>query len=221
MLETMPLTPELYWSVIALAGLGLFHGMNPGMGWLFAVALGMQERSERAVWRAICPLAAGHGLAIGAVILFVTTLGIVTPLEALQFPLGLLLIGFGVYRCFRHGHARFCGMRVSMTDLTVWSFLMATAHGAGLMVLPVFLRMQADGAAPHSEHLSRAGIALGSQMGVVATAAHATGYLVATACIGWIVYRKLGVGLLRKAWVNLDLIWAVALAATGVLTLLL
>jgi hypothetical protein len=211
----------ILWPTTALLGLGLFHGINPGMGWLFAVALGMQEHSSRAVWRAMGPLAAGHGLAIGAAIFTAITFGLMAPLETLRVPVAAILIGFGVYRLFRHRHLRFGGMCVSRKELTIWSFLMATAHGAGLMVLPLFLEMQEAGSSSHMEHLSSAGFGMESQLGIAATVAHSLGYLVATVFIGWIVYEKLGVGMLRKAWVNLDLIWAFALVATGVMTLIL
>ena len=206
--------------LMSLVGLGLFHGINPGMGWLFAVALGMQEKSSWAVWRAMGPLAAGHGLAIGAAIFTVLTFGIIAPVETLKIPVSICLIGFGIYRLFRHSNPRLGGMRVGMKDLTIWSFLMATAHGAGLMVLPLFLSMQTAANGSHPEHLSYAGIAMDSQLGFAATVAHGLGYLVAIALIGWIVYEKLGVGLLRRAWVNLDLIWAMALVVTGAMTLI-
>jgi hypothetical protein len=212
---------EIFWPVIALWGLGLFHGINPGMGWLFAVALGMQEQCSRAVWRAMGPLAVGHCLAVGSAILIAITFGMMAPLAIVQVLISVVLIAFGIFRLFHHGHPRFGGMRVSMRDLTIWSFLMATAHGAGLMVLPLFLTMQAAGIDSHAEHFSHAGIALDSQLGLAATVAHGLGYLLATSVIGWLVYEKLGVGLLRRAWVNLDLIWATALVATGFLTLLL
>ena len=126
------------WSWVTLFLLGAFHGINPGMGWLFAVALGMQEGSRRAVWRALLPLGIGHALAIAAVILLAVLLGVMVPLPALRVPVALTLMGTGVYRLARHCQPRLGGMRVGMVGLTAWSFLMASAHGAGLMVLPVF-----------------------------------------------------------------------------------
>jgi hypothetical protein len=131
------------WSWVTLFLLGAFHGTNPGMGWLFAVALGMQEGSRRAVWRALLPLGLGHALAIAAVILLAVLLGVMVPLPALRVPVALTLMGTGVYRLARHCQPRWGGMRVGMVGLTAWSFLMASAHGAGLMVLPVFLDMTA------------------------------------------------------------------------------
>lgn len=206
------------WSWMALAGLGAFHGINPGMGWLFAVALGMQERRRTAVWRALGPLALGHGLAIGGVILLAVLAGVALPAGSLRWPVGVFLIGLGIYRLIRHCHPRFGGMQVGMRGLTIWSFLMATAHGAGLMVLPVFLGMTATahGASCHAGSVAGSAEPL---TGLLATLVHGAGYLVVTALAAWIVFEKLGVGLLRKAWLNLDLIWAFALMATGGLTL--
>ncbi len=124
------------WPWLALLLLGAWHGINPGMGWLFAVALGLQEQKRRAVWRALLPLALGHGLAIAAAILAGALLGLVLPVRYLRWLVAVVLVGFGLYRLVRHRHPRWGGMRVGFRDLTVWSLLMASAHGAGLMVLP-------------------------------------------------------------------------------------
>jgi hypothetical protein len=196
--------------------LGAFHGINPGMGWLFAVALGMQERRQGAVWRALIPLTLGHGLAIGAVILIAVAAGVAVPASSLKLPVAMTLGALGVYRLVRHSHFTGGGMRVGMRGLTVWSFLMATCHGAGLMVLPAFLGMTAavQGASCHLPGAASAG----ASIAITATLVHGAGYLIVTAAAAWVVFTKLGVGLLRKAWFNLDLIWAVALIATGVLT---
>jgi hypothetical protein len=208
------------WSWVTLFLLGAFHGINPGMGWLFAVALGMQEGSRRAVWRALLPLGVGHALAIAAVILLAALLGVMVPLPALRVPVALTLMGMGVYRLTRHCHPRWGGMRVGMAGLTAWSFLMASAHGAGLMVLPVFLDMttRTHAASCHADHANTIG---GPVEGLLATLVHGSGYLVVTALTAWIVFEKFGLGFLRKAWFNLDLLWAIALVLTGVLTLLI
>jgi len=192
--------------------LGAFHGVNPGMGWLFAVALGIQERRQGAVWRAMIPLTLGHGMAIGAVILIALAAGVAVPAASLKIPVAVTLAALGVHRLVRHSHFTGGGMRVGIWGLTVWSFLMATCHGAGLMVLPAFLGMTAavQGASCHAT--------ASASIAVAATLVHAAGYLIVTAAAAWLVFTRLGVGLLRKAWFNLDLIWAVALIATGVLT---
>jgi hypothetical protein len=207
------------WSWMVLFLLGAFHGINPGMGWLFAVALGMQERSRRAVWRAMLPLGLGHTLAIAAVILLAAAVGVIVPASLLRVPVAVALLGMGFYRLYRHGHPRWGGMRMGMAGLTTWSFLMASAHGAGLMVVPVVLNMTAGvhAASCHEAHAA----AIGRPMeGLLASLVHGGGYLLVTALVAWIVFEKLGLGLLRKAWFNLDLIWAATLVLTGILTLL-
>jgi hypothetical protein len=199
-----------------LAFLGAFHGINPGMGWLFAVALGMQENRSRAVWGALLPIAIGHALAIAAAIIVGLAAGVVIPLEPLRWLVGAFLIALGILRLFRHRYPRWASMRIGAGRLVLWSFLVATAHGAGLMVLPVWLQMSA-GADGHGAHVqTSADLA----SGIAATAVHTGSYLIVTAAIAWIIFHKLGVGLLRKAWINLDVIWAVALIATGALTVL-
>ena len=207
----------MYSSLITLAALGAFHGLNPGMGWLFAVALGMQERRRSAVWRALIPLTIGHCLAIAAAVLVGAIAGIALSPRMLRWPVAVLLIGLGIWQCFRHLHPRWASMRVGLGGLTWWSFLMASAHGAGLMVLPFFLSMttSAEGAACH-EYMSLAQATLGG----AATLVHGVGYLGATAVAAWVVVDRFGLGLLRKAWINLDLIWAAALMITGSLTLI-
>jgi hypothetical protein len=203
------------WSWAGLLTLGAFHGINPGMGWLFAVALGMQERRRAAVCRAMLPLALGHALAIAGAIVMVIVMGAIVPLKAIQWMVATVLVALGITRLFRHGHPRWVGMRVGMRDLTVWSFLMASAHGAGLMVLPVVLGD--PGVHHHGAH------AAGAQAtsAAWATIVHSAAYLGVSAAVALIVYEKLGVGLLRKAWINFDLVWAVALIVTAVATLLM
>ena len=202
-----------------LVALGAFHGINPGMGWLFAVALGMQERRRGAVLRALVPLGAGHALAVAGAVGAALAIGIVIPLGWLRWPIAGLLVSLGVLRLFRHRHPRWAGMRVSMAGLTVWSFLMASAHGAGLMVVPVFMGMSVSGAGEHAHHMPAA--MAGASAAFFATGVHAVGYLAVTAGVAVLVFEKLGVGILRRAWFNLDLIWSAALVATGMLTLML
>jgi hypothetical protein len=206
-------------SWVMLVALGAFHGINPGMGWLFAVALGMQERRRAAVLGALLPLGLGHALAVAAAVAVAVAMGAVMPLAWLRWPVAGLLIALGALRGLRHRHPRWASMRVSAVRLTIWSFLMATAHGAGLMVVPVFLGMSASAAGGHSCH-GIAGAASSAGPAAVATGLHAAGYLAVTALVAIAVFEKLGVGLLRSAWVNLDLVWAAALVVTGALTLM-
>ncbi len=222
------MTDGSIWPWVALLLLGAYHGINPGMGWLFAVALGMQERSGRAVWRTLPPLALGHALAIGGVILLVVLAGLALPLRSLKWPLAAVLLALGLYRLASSRHPRWGGMRVGARDLTIWSFIMASAHGAGLMVLPVFVALAAGapGAGASAHHFSSsaaAGLAVGDEplVGLLATLVHTAAYLSVTGLIATLVYQKLGLARLRTAWVNLDLIWAFALIATGGFTLLL
>jgi len=203
-------------SWLTLAGLGAFHGLNPGMGWLFAVALGMQEGKRSAVWRALILLTLGHALAILAAIGAALIAGTALSPATLRWPVAILLVSLGIRQFYRHLHPRWAAMRVGMGGLTLWSFLMASAHGAGLMVLPVFLSLTAAAEASSCHARGAAGQAL---TGGTATLVHGTGYLAATALAAWVVVDRWGLGLLRKAWINLDVIWSAALIVTGCLTL--
>src|SRR5438094_7250410 len=130
------LTPTVLWLMLLL---GAYHGVNPGMGWLFAVALGMQEQKGSAVARSLVPIAVGHALAIGSVVLTTAFLGMTVPLAVIRYFVAAVLVGLGIYCLLRHQHPRWVRMQVGFRDLTVWSFLMASAHGPGLMVVPVLL----------------------------------------------------------------------------------
>ena len=208
------------WGVLLL--LGATHGINPAMGWLFAVALGLQERSRAAVWRALGPLAAGHALALVAALAVASVLGAVLPLAWVRVLVAASLLTIGVRTLVRHRHPRYGGMRVGARDLTIWSFLMASAHGAGLMVLPFVLGREAPMAAgmAHAGHDAMAA-SLAPATGAAVTLVHAAGYLVVTGAVAFLVYEKMGLRLLRTAWVNLDAIWGAALIGTAVLTLVL
>jgi hypothetical protein len=209
-------------SWVMLLALGAFHGINPGMGWLFAVALGMQERRRGAVLRALVPLGAGHALAVAGAVGVVVAIGAAIPIGELRWPMAAILVSLGALRVVRHRHPRWVGMRVGMGGLTAWSFLMATAHGAGLMVVPVFvgMAMAGEGGQMHMHHLPAAA-GTNAAAALLATALHAASYLAVTAFIALLVFDKVGVGILRRAWFNVDLIWAGALVATGVLTLII
>jgi hypothetical protein len=202
-----------------LVALGAVHGLNPGMGWLFAVALGLQERSRRALWRALPPLALGHAGAIGIAVAGAMLLGQALPAAQLRWLVAVVLVGLGVIRLVRHGHPR-GGFRVGGRDLALWSLLMATAHGAGLMVLPLVIPSVPAAHAGHGGVIL-AGVASGLPPGWSATVLHTAGYLGVTMLAAVVVYERLGVGVLRRAWINLDLLWAGALMLTGVLTALL
>jgi hypothetical protein len=212
------MTGETTTSWAMLIALGAFHGINPGMGWLFAVALGMQEHRRGAVLRALVPRGAGHALAVAGAVGPALMIGAVIPIGELRWWTAGVLVSLGAMRFFRHQHPRWAGMRVGLGGLTVWSFLMATSR-CRLMVVPVFVRMSMSGAGEHAHHMCGAGGGVGAA--VFATGLHAVGYLAVTAFIAVLVFEKLGVGILRRAWFNLDLIWSAALVATGTLTLML
>jgi len=205
-------------SVLFIVALGVWHGVNPGMGWLFAVALGMQEKSGRAVWRALPPLALGHALAVAGALAAAVALGVVLPAGALRGLVALTLAAFGIERLVRARHPRFGGMRVSPRDLVIWSALMASAHGAGLMVVPFALDVAP--AEAHAGHTALAGAGAGASFMPIASLLHTAGYLLATGLIALIVYRRAAIGIIRRAWVNLDVVWAVALLGTAAITLL-
>jgi hypothetical protein len=206
--------------LFALVGLGALHGVNPAMGWLFAVGLGLQERSAAAVWRALPPLALGHALSVAAVVALAVLAGAVLPPNAMRIIVAALLAGFALHRLVRgHRHPAFGGMRVTRMDLVVWSFLMATAHGAGLMVMPFAIQdADAGGHAHHAAHAAdalHAGMLSGQLAGLVTSLVHAAAYFVVTGAIAVVVYRKFGLRLLRTAWINLDVVWVAALLITA------
>src|SRR5579884_1244981 len=191
--------------------LGAYHGINPGMGWLFAVARGMQEHRTRAVAWSLPPMALGHALSIGAVVLIAELAQTELPMQYVRTAVGVILIALGVYKLIRSRHFRWGGMQVGFRDLTIWSFLMASAHGAGLMVLPLML------AGPHAHH--DMGACGGAAGGMLGTMIHTLGYFAVTAAVALLAYRKLGLAMLRRSWFNLGLIWAIALVVTGVAAL--
>ena len=203
----------------AIVGLGAYHGINPGMGWLFAVALGMQQGSARGVWRALPPIALGHAASVAAVLAIAAAARLVVPLAALNVVVAAALMSLGFYRLWRHRHPRLGGMQVGFRDLTLWSFLMASAHGAGFMVLPFVMPTAAPVAAADHHHAHQAG-ATAANVAAAAVAFHTTAYFTVMLLAAWVVYRKLGLGLLRKAWFNVDWLWAGALVLTGIVVLL-
>lgn len=217
------LTSTALWLMVLL---GAYHGINPAMGWLFAVALGLQEEKGSAVAKSLVPIALGHALSIGIVVLAVVFLGMEFPLVAVRYAVAALLLGLGLFCLLRHRHPRWVRMQVGFRDLTTWSFLMASAHGAGLMVVPVLLgsaSVEAMSKMPNMPDMSghHMPAAVTPLAGMLATAVHTSAYLAVTGLIAWIVYRKVGLAILRKAWFNFDLAWGAALVATGIFTLLI
>jgi hypothetical protein len=205
---------------LAMVFLGAYHGINPGMGWLFAVALGMQQGSVRGVWRALPPIAIGHAVAVAVVLVTAAVAGLVMPIEVLQVLVASMLMTLGLYRLWRHRHPRFGGMQVGFRDLTVWSFLMASAHGAGFMVLPFVMSTPGTlSAAGHHRHAASVHSTMAAA-DAIAVAIHTVAYLAVMTLIASVVYRKLGLSLLRTAWINVDWLWAAALVVTGIVVFL-
>jgi hypothetical protein len=204
-----------YWPWLVLAGLGAFHGMNPAMGWLFAVALGLHRDSRVILVQALPAIALGHAMSIMMVAGAVVLAGVAISGHALLAGSGLLLIGWAIYhQVYGHRHRVRFGMQTGLAGLTLWSFLMATAHGAGLMLLPVALPLcLSDGPA--------AGLGDSLATGVAAVGVHTAAMLVVIAAIALAVYAATGVGFLRRGWINLDLAWSFALFASGVFLLVL
>lgn len=209
------------WLMLVL--LGAYHGVNPAMGWLFAVAVGLQERKRSAVIRSIGPIAIGHAASIAIVVMLVAALGVLLPTTLLKIAGATVLILFGIYKALAPmSHPRWVGMRVNGRDLASWSFLMSTAHGAGLMLVPVIMRMPAGQTASgsHSEHMAMAmamPILPGAQFLTVAV--HSVAMLIVMGVIAVIVFDRLGLRILRGTWFNLDRVWAGMLIAAGVITL--
>jgi hypothetical protein len=210
---------------LALFLLGAIHGVNPAMGWLFAVGRGLQQRDRRAMYRALGPLAVGHAVAIALAVITALALGEMVPLGWLRWLVAGALLTVGVEGLVRHRHISLGGMRVGARELAVWSFLVATVHGAGLMVLPFVLGATAPrSVAGHHHHdpvLLAAGGPTIEPLGITAPLIHTLGYLAVTALLAVVVYEKVGLGVLRRAWINLDVFWAGALIVAGVGTLLL
>lgn len=195
------------WPWLTIAGLGVFHGLNPAMGWLFAVALGMHRGGRRAVLLALPPMAAGHALSIWLVAASVMAMGTVIDMAAVRLAAGsLLVLWSGYHWTYGHRHRVRVGMTAGVAGLAVWSFLMATAHGAGLMLVPALVPLC----------MGTPGVGQGSLLiSLMAVAVHTFTTLAVTGLVALIVHEWLGLAFLRRGWINFDLLWTGALVATG------
>ncbi len=209
------MSDHLVWLWLFL--LGAYHGINPGMGWLFAVALGLQERSARAVLRAVIPLTLGHVVSVSIVVLLAVLAALTFPHAIVHRAAAGVLLAFGVYRLVRARHPRWVGTRVGFRGLALWGLLMSSAHGAGLMLLPFVTgsRAMMQGAMP-MPGATNGPYALGWLM----VGVHTLGYVVTMTAVALVIYQKVGVSFLRTAWFNMDLVWAVALLVSGFVALL-
>jgi len=218
------------WPWLALIALGAYHGLNPAMGWLFAVALGLQEGRREAVVKAFWPIALGHAAAVTLVVTVVLGLQLVVPLDVLRYLAAGTLISFGLYKLIRRKHPRWVGMRVGFRDLAAWSFIMASAHGAGLMLVPVLLKLsgtmhemehQAHETHEHWGHSVHLFLTNPEALtDLAAVAVHTLSMFAVMAVVALVVYDRLGLMILKRTWFNVDLLWAAALVGAGVITLL-
>jgi hypothetical protein len=200
------------WPWAALVLLGAYHGVNPGMGWLFAVARGMQEKSRYAVLSSLLPIAIGHEASIVMVVVAVSLTEQVVPPFFVRLLAALALVSFGCYKLVRpRSHPGGFGMRIGLVGLAGWSFLMSSAHGAGLMLAPVLLGLPVHAAYHSLREISLAAVA--------AASLHVAAMLLVMGIISFIVYEKVGVGILRRGWFNLDLGWSIVLIVCGGVTL--
>lgn len=197
------------WMLIGL--LGAYHGLNPAMGWLLATALGFQEQRASAVVLALPPIIVGHAASVAVVIAAATLADSIVPTDTLRWIGAAVLLGSSALVFRRRSHPRRAGMRLGPAELVVWSFVMASSHGAGLMLLPALLGAGAD--APHGDH------------GVMTTSAsvlavHSAGMLLAMTTTALVAFRLTGVGALRRVWIDTGAVWSIALAASGIVLLL-
>ena len=201
---------------LILIALGAFHGLNPAMGWLFAVALGLYRQSRRVVLISLIPIALGHAASIAVVVYAVIGLGLAIDEGAFRILSGLLLIAWGLYHLlYGHRHRVHIGLKTGLIGLAVWSFVMATAHGAGMMLIPVLMPLEHVG--EHAHHLPATDSLVIASLAVLV---HSLAMLVTTGIIALVVYEWLGLDFLRRGWINLDLVWTAALIGIGVWLLL-
>jgi hypothetical protein len=198
---------------LMLAGLGVFHGLNPAMGWLFAVALGLHRNSRRIVWLSLVPIVLGHTMSIVLVVFAVVAVGMVVDQRSVEVTAGTLLLCWAAYHTvYGHRHRVRVGFKTGMAGLGLWSFLMATGHGAGLMLVPVIIPL-CLASSPAAE-LTAAG---SLSISLAAIGVHAAAMLGVTAAIAIAVYEWIGLAFLARSWINLDYFWIAALATTGVI----
>jgi len=210
-------TPAGLW--LAVVASGLYHGVNPGMGWPLAVSAGLVERSSHALVMALWPLTVGHLLAMFVVILpFALLVALVDWQQQIQIGASLLVIGFGIFRFVDRRHPRVLA-RIRPTQLGLWSFAVAIAHGAGLMLVPIYLGLcqAADLDKGHEAASALMNANLG--MAALVSLVHSIAMIVAGGCLAWLVYRYLGLKFVSRSWFNLDATWAFSLVLVGVLSL--
>jgi len=214
------------WAWLAVVAMGAYHGLNPAMGWLFAVSLGLQERSRKKVLTALVPIAGGHLVSIALVVALLAWGALTISPRFFQLIGGSALLLFGGFRLFSSRfHYRWVGMRVSSWDLVVWSFLMASADGAGLMLFPVLINLPvcttiATAASSGSQAARGLDLAM-ARTALWVVLLHTAAMLVVMGSVAILVYDWIGLGILRKAWINVDKLWAATLMGSGLIVLVI
>jgi len=204
---------------LAVVASGLYHGVNPGMGWPLAVSAGLMARSARALVGALWPLMVGHLLAMCVVILpFALLVALVEWQHHIQSGASLLVIGFGLFRLVNRRHPRGLA-RIRPTQLGLWSFAVAIAHGAGLMLVPIYLGLCRAADLDKGHEAAGALIHANLGMAVLVSVVHAVAMITAGGCLAWLVYRYLGLKFVSRSWFNLDATWAFSLVLVGALSL--
>jgi hypothetical protein len=204
---------------VTLVLLGGFHGANPAMGWMFAVSNGLQAGSRRAVLRSLPPIGLGHLASVGATGAALVVVGRSLPLRTITIAVGVALVGFGVWRLFRHNHAPRVGMRLGWRGLFVWSFAVSTACGAGLMLAPVLLHNPVTGTSGFAYfcHLTLGSLRPSLTSGLGAAAVHAGATIAVQGALALVMYQFVGLAALPRAWINLDKVSAFVLVGAGLL----
>ena len=196
---------------LILIALGAFHGLNPAMGWLFAVALGLYRQSRKVVLISLLPIALGHAASIAVVVYAVTVLGRAIDDGAFRILSGALLIAWGAYHLlYGHRHRLRIGLKTGLMGLAAWSFVMATAHGAGMMLIPVLMPLAEAG--EHAHHMPATNSLWIASLAVLV---HSLAMLLTTGAVALIVYEWVGLDFLRRGWINLDFVWTAALIGMG------
>jgi hypothetical protein len=212
---SLPIVSDTLWLWLAIAGLGLFHGINPAMGWLFAVALGLNRHSERVVWLALLPIGLGHALAIAVILILVLALGLILEPGLLRPFTAAMLFGWaGWHALYGRRHKVRYGMQVGLGGLFLWSFLMANAHGAGLMLIPAVIPLCIAASPAHALTVSTS-----FPVGLAALSIHTAAMVATIGMVSIVTYKWIGVTFLRRGWINFDLVWTMALIVCGILLL--
>jgi hypothetical protein len=208
-------TPAWLW--LAVVASGLYHGINPGMGWPLAVSAGLMEKNPRALLLALWPLSVGHVLAMLLMLLpFALLLALVEWQREIRTAAALIVVGFGFFRLLERGHPRVLA-RIPPTQLGLWSFAIAIAHGAGLMLVPIYLGL--CGTAAHDHDAAGPLVEASLAMAMLVSVVHVAAMIAAGGCLAWLVYRYLGLKFVSRSWFNLDAIWAVSLILVGAVAL--